>query len=271
MPEGTPMDLDITYQKIPMRDGYQAEIKIYKDLELLKSMGERGLKAPLMLTAHGGGWMVGDHTVEEGVNRYTAKETGAVVVSIDYRLAPKYRYPQQLHDYYDAFKWCRENSSSLGIDPSMIITCGSSAGGNLAAVLPIMARDIGDSGIIGQLLNSPVLCHPKFFPKDKGYEYNSFVQNANSAPDVYANPLLVESVKNLPATLIQISGQDPLRDEQFAYADKLREGGIPVDVELFPGLPHGFYSFPQLEATTKYFKQSAAWAKKLLASKGWNP
>ena len=86
MPEGTPMDLDITYQKIPMRDGYQAEIKIYKDLELLKSMGERGLKAPLMLTAHGGGWMVGDHTVEEGVNRYTAKETGAVVVSIDYRL-----------------------------------------------------------------------------------------------------------------------------------------------------------------------------------------
>jgi acetyl esterase/lipase len=100
----------------------------------------------------------------------------------------------------------------------MIITCGSSAGGNLAAVLPIMARDQNERGIIGQLLNSPVLCHPKFFPKDKGYEYNSFQQNAyssilgeenmlkcwaeyypNTKPDVYANPLLVESVEGLPA------------------------------------------------------------------------
>lgn len=110
----------------------------------------------------------------------------------------------------------------------MIITCGSSAGGNLAAVLPIMAQDLGDSGIIGQLLNSPVLCHPNFFPKDKGYEYNSFEQNADSAvlgkenmmgcwlqyfpdpkPDVYANPLLVESVKNLPATRESMSLSHP--------------------------------------------------------------
>jgi acetyl esterase/lipase len=110
----------------------------------------------------------------------------------------------------------------------MIITCGSSAGGNLAAVLPIMARDLGNHGIVGQVLNSPVLCHPNFFPKDKGYEYNSFEQNANSAvlgkenmlgcwaqyypdpqPDVYANPLLVESVEKLPATCESIQPFHP--------------------------------------------------------------
>ncbi|OAP61708.1 hypothetical protein AYL99_03911 [Fonsecaea erecta] len=301
MPEGTPMDLEVTFTTIPLRDGYEAELKIYRNVERLKAMsggsyegeGEKqksaAAGAPLMLVAHGGGWMMGDHAVEEGVCRYTAKETGAVVVSVNYRLAPKYRFPQGLNDYYDAFKWCKANASTLGINPSMIITCGSSAGGNLAAVLPIMARDQNEGGIIGQLLNSPVLCHPKYFPRDKGYEYNSFQQNKNSSilgeqnmlncwaeyypntgPDVYANPLLVDSVKGLPPALIQISGLDPLRDEEFAYADRLREAGIPVDIEVFPGLPHGFYTFPQLEATTKYFKKSAAWVKKLLASKGWD-
>ncbi|OQU94865.1 hypothetical protein CLAIMM_01156 isoform 3 [Cladophialophora immunda] len=288
MPEGTPMDLEVTFETIPFRDGHKAELKIYKNTQKLKAMGKKGDRAPLMLVAHGGGWMMGDHAVEEGVCRYTAKETGAVVASVDYRLAPKHRFPQQVNDYYDAFIWCKANASALGIDPSMIITCGSSAGGNMAAVLPIMARDQNEGGIIGQLLNSPVLCHPKYFPRDKGYEYNSFRQNKNSSilgeenmlncwaeyypdtgPDVYANPLLVESVEGLPPALIQISGLDPLRDEEFAYADRLKESGIPVDVELFPGLPHGFYTFPQLEATTEYFKQSAAWVKKLLSSKGW--
>ncbi|OQU94867.1 hypothetical protein CLAIMM_01156 isoform 2 [Cladophialophora immunda] len=217
MPEGTPMDLEVTFETIPFRDGHKAELKIYKNTQKLKAMGKKGDRAPLMLVAHGGGWMMGDHAVEEGVCRYTAKETGAVVASVDYRLAPKHRFPQQVNDYYDAFIWCKANASALGIDPSMIITCGSSAGGNMAAVLPIMARDQNEGGIIGQLLNSPVLCHPKYFPRDKGYEYNSFRQNKNSSilgeenmlncwaeyypdtgPDVYANPLLVESVEGLP-------------------------------------------------------------------------
>ena len=100
----------------------------------------------------------------------------------------------------------------------MIITCGSSAGGNLGAVLPIMARDNDEGGIIGQLLNSPVLCHPNHFPKDKGYEYNSWEQNKdssilnrqnmlniwaqyypNTGSEAYANPLLVEPIEGMPA------------------------------------------------------------------------
>jgi acetyl esterase/lipase len=86
MPEGTPMDLEVTFKTITFRDGCKAEIKIYKNLEKLKAMGEKGKQAPWMLVAHGGGWMMGDHAVEEGVSRYTAKETGAVVISVDYRL-----------------------------------------------------------------------------------------------------------------------------------------------------------------------------------------
>lgn len=86
MPEGTPMDLEVTFKTVTFRDGYKAEIKIYKNLKLLEAMGEKGKRAPWMLVAHGGGWMMGDHSVEEGVSRYTAKEAGAVVISVNYRL-----------------------------------------------------------------------------------------------------------------------------------------------------------------------------------------
>lgn len=119
----------------------------------------------------------------------------------------------------DSLPQCKDNAAKLGIDPSLIITCGSSAGGGMAAALTIMARDNNEGGIVGQVLNGPVLCHPKFFPKDK-YEYTSWEQNKDASiltarhmllcwdaycpdikpDDVYANPLLVKSTAGLPPT-----------------------------------------------------------------------
>ncbi|EXJ76483.1 uncharacterized protein A1O5_00991 [Cladophialophora psammophila CBS 110553] len=285
VPEGTPMDLEVSFEQVPVRDGAKVGIKIYRNTEKLKAMGK--VKAPLVLVAHGGGWVLGNHDVEEGVCRWIAKETGAVVVDVDYRLAPAYRFPYAINDFYDGFKWCKDNATTLGIDPSLIVSNGSSAGANLAAVLPIMAKDHNEEGIVGQVLNGPVVCHPRFFPKDK-YEYTSWEQNKkasilgkdhmlrcwdtyypNTGPDVYANPFLVETMEGLPPALIQITGMDPLRDEAFAYADRLKEAGVPVEVATYPGLPHGFYTFPQLEASTRYFKKAASWIKELLAKKGW--
>lgn len=123
---------------------------------------------------------------------------------------------QIVHCQLSFLKQCKDNASKLRIDPSRIITCGSSAGGGMAATLAIMARDTKEGGIIGQVLNGPVMCHPKFFPEGK-YEYTSWEQNKNASilgrdqmlacweeyypntgPDVYANPFLVETVKGLP-------------------------------------------------------------------------
>jgi len=162
-----------------------------------------------------------------------------------------------------------------------------------AAVLTQMARDQNISGIIGQVLNVPVTCHPKHFPSDK-YEYGSYQQNKdasfmdspmmdwfwdqylpNAEPHVYANPLLARDLSNLaparmcylerPAhccarmltelvTVVQIAGQDPLRDEGFAYAEALKAAGNSVTLRVYPGLPHGFYTFPQLTSSVKYLQ-----------------
>jgi len=288
LPEGTPMDLEINHMTIPVRDGHKIRIRIYRNRAISEAKLKEGKNAPLVLIFHGGGWILGSHEVEEGIARWTAKETGAVIVDVEYRLAPEYKYPFAVNDCYDAFKWCKENSSLLKIDSSHIVVCGSSAGGNLTAVVAQMARDQKEAGIIGQVLNGPVICHPNHFPKGDKYEYNSWEQNANASilsaktmlkcwdmyypsagADVYASPLLADSLKGLPSALIQITGMDPLRDEAFAYADRLKEAGVHVDVETWPGLPHGFYTIPHLPATTEYYKKSAAWIKKLLASEGW--
>ncbi len=141
-----------------------------------------------------------------------------------------------------------------------------------AAVLALKARDEKVSGILGQVLNIPVTCHPALFPKDK-YEYFSYSQNKDASvvdapkmdwfweqylpdpkPEVYASPLLAEDLSGLPPALVQVAGMDPLRDEGLAYAEKLKEDGVKVKVETYQGLPHGFYMFPQLKATEQYFK-----------------
>lgn len=192
--------------------------------------------------------------------------------------SPRPRLPCEIHPRVTncIFQQCKENAAFLKIDPSMIILCGSSAGGNLTAVVAQMARDNNDDGVMAQVLNGPVICHPDHFPKDSKYEYNSWVQNKDSSilsaktmrkcweayypsagSDIYASPFLAKSLKGLPAactcysispslhyikrgayisvrvywltplcvTVIQITGLDPLRDEAFAYADRLREDG----------------------------------------------
>lgn len=147
-----------------------------------------------------------------------------------------------------------------------------------------MARDEKVSGVIGQVLNIPVTCHPKFFPS-KTYEYFSYSQNKDSsvidAPrmdwfwdqympepklDVYASPLLAKTLEGLPQALVQVAGMDPLRDEGLAYAEKLQADGVKVGVKTFQGLPHGFYMFPQLKATGEYYNNVITFVKSCISS-----
>ncbi|KAL4926198.1 alpha/beta hydrolase [Aspergillus undulatus] len=260
----------ISHQEIRARDGAELELRIYRD-------ESTGPDAVLFLVTHGGGWALGDHNTEEAMNRLVAKRTNSVVVSVNYRLAPEFPFPYAVNDSQDALQWCRENAKSLGIDPNRIIVGGSSSGGNIAAAIALKDRDEGIGAVIGQVLNIPDTCHPAHFPRDK-YEYHSPEQNKD-APIItteaahwfwdlycpttgahpYASPLLAESHKGLAPALIQVAGRDQGRDEALAYSEALKQAGIPVKTKIYPGLPHAFYLFPDLEATMTYFNTIVDW------------
>ncbi|KAH6891418.1 esterase/lipase/thioesterase [Thelonectria olida] len=253
-------------QQIPMRDGATVEIKVYK---------AKGVKADaaLVMRYHGGGWVVGGHCTEHSENLVIAGRTNAVVVSVDYRMAPDFRFPYAPNDCLDALKWSKDNASSLGVNPEKIILAGGSAGGNLAAVVALMARDEGISGIVAQVLCFPVTCHPKFAPTDK-YELGSYRQNYDASivtsarlewfldhympepsDDWRLTCLLAPSLKDLPPALVMIAGYDALRDEGIAYAERLKAEGVETELHVYQGLPHCFYMFPTHAKAVDYFDQ----------------
>ncbi|KAK4940934.1 hypothetical protein LTR10_019088 [Elasticomyces elasticus] len=147
-----------------------------------------------------------------------------------------------------------------------------------------MARDKQESGVIGQVLNIPVTCHPKLFPRDM-YEYGSYEQNKDASivdapkmdwfweqympkiePDAYAHPLLAKNHAGLPPALIQVAGLDPLRDEGLAYAEALKQAGVPVTLKVYSGLPHGFYLLPHLKQSREYWMSTVDFVTSLGAS-----
>ncbi|KAI0877971.1 alpha/beta hydrolase fold-domain-containing protein [Hypoxylon argillaceum] len=281
LPPGGPdryRDVKTELLHFPARDGHLIELKVYKSPHVAPD-------ATLMYRMHGGAWCVGGHEVDGAENVYAATNPNIVVVSVDYRLAPENPFPKPVEDSYDGLLWCKENAKTLGINPEKIIVAGSSAGANLSAVLAIMARDNGVSGIIGQVLHFPALCHPKFYPRDK-YELASNIQNAENAvlstvkfdvflnayipnpePDHRHSPLLTSSLAGLPPALIQSAGVDIFRDESFAYADALEAAGVDVEFHCYGGVPHCFpSSIPTHPQTSVFYKRYNSFLKKRATS-----
>ncbi|KAM0410296.1 hypothetical protein ACHAPZ_000891 [Fusarium culmorum] len=277
MPPGGPDRYkDITTQliDIPTRDGTEIELKVYKSHKVNKN-------AVLMYRMHGGGWCLGRHEVDGIENVYAAINPDIVVVSVDYRKAPEHPFPIPNNDCYDGLLWCKNNSDKLGVDPERIILSGGSAGGQLAASLALECMRDGITGVIAQALHFPASCHPKFFPTDK-YEYGSYVQNCDDAilsargletfydayiPNVKPNyrhsPLLADSFKGLPPTLIQCAGVDPLRDDAFALAEALKSDGVEVDIYCYAGLPHWFPAvLPHITETSQFLQRYTDFAEK---------
>ncbi|KAL6231987.1 alpha/beta hydrolase fold-domain-containing protein [Aspergillus navahoensis] len=271
----------ITHRTIQVSDGSEVELRIYRPTGLVP--GEEAQQLPLLFVAHGGGWVVGDHESEGPMSRLICVENKAVVISVLFRRAPEYQFPIPLNDVYDAYKWVVQHADMLGFDPQRIILGGSSAGANLIAALSLKLHEEGAlTGVVGQLLNIPALCHPDFFPHDK-HELRSYDQNADSPTvngkrmrwfwdqyypqptgSMFASPLLASNFEGLPATLIQVAGMDPLRDEGLAYAEELRIAGVEVDVRIYAGVPHGFIFASELHYTKDYFGAMVSWTSKTL-------
>jgi acetyl esterase len=209
-------------------------------------------RQPILVWYHGGGWVIGDLDTADGVVRKLANRTNALVVSVDYRLAPEHPYPASTDDSWAVLEWVAANGAELGGDPARIAVGGDSAGGNLAAVMAIRARDAGLS-LRGQLLVYPAtdltLSFPSVEANGEGYLLtkdsmvwftNHYVGGADPK-DPTISPYYADDVSGVAPAHIITAEFDPLRDEGEAYGERLMDAGVPVDVKRYEGMIHGFY------------------------------
>jgi len=209
---------------------------------------------PVVVYYHGGGWVIGDLEVVDRPCRLLASAAGAIVVSVDYRLAPEHRYPAAFDDCYAAAVWVAGHAAELGADPARIAVAGDSAGGNLAAAVALAARDRGGPALAAQLLIYPVT---DFDFSTESYRVNAdgylltkasmtwfwghYLGAQDLDKDPYACPLRADSLAGLPPAYVATSEYDPLRDEGEAYARRLAEDGVAVTAKRFDGMLHGFF------------------------------
>lgn len=210
---------------------------------------------PLVVYFHGGGWVIGSVESHDATCRALAKASGCAVASVEYRLAPESAFPAAPEDCFAATVWLAENGGSLGVDSSRLAVAGDSAGGNLAAVVSLMARDKGGPRISCQVLIYPAVDftrdYPSYEENGEGYFLTTadmkwfkghYLAGESDAKDSLASPLLAADHSNLPPAIIITCGFDPLRDEGEAYGEKLEAAGVEVTVSRYDGMIHGFVS-----------------------------
>jgi acetyl esterase len=212
---------------------------------------------PLLVFFHGGGWVIGNLDTHDNVCRNLTNAAGCIVVSVDYHLAPEYKFPAAPEDCFAATQWVVANASQLNGDTSRIAVGGDSAGGNLAAVVALMARDQGGPALVFQLLIYPVTdatgSSPSMIENAEGYGLtredmiwftNHYLNNEDEQRNPLASPLLAPDLSGLPPALIISAEYDPLRDEAELYAQRLQDAGVPVKTTRYSGAIHGFASRP---------------------------
>jgi acetyl esterase/lipase len=212
---------------------------------------------PVVVFIHGGGWSVGDLDTHDNEARHHAVGAGAVVVSVDYRLAPEHPYPAAVEDAWAATQWVAAQAGELGADPGRLAVAGDSAGGNLAAVVAQLARDAGGPPIRFQLLWYPGTTFDTSLP--------SFAENANAPlldysavkgfsrwyvgdldlSDMPARlaPARAQNLAGLPPAYIAVAGNDPLRDDGARYAELLAAAGVPAELHNAKTLIHGYLGY----------------------------
>lgn len=213
---------------------------------------------PLVVNFHGGGWVLGSLEGSDWLCSQVAAAVGAVVVSVDYRLAPTNRWPAGVEDCYAALGDVIGRGSELGVDPARVAVMGDSAGGNLSAVVSLMARDRSGPAIAYQALlypatdltlSSPSLDENASAPvlsKGDCIAFRDHYLGGQDPRHPYASPLLAADHRGLPPALVQVAEHDPIRDDGLRYARALREAGVPVRTTTYVGMPHGYLSFPKL-------------------------
>jgi len=211
---------------------------------------------PVLVWLHGGGHVVGSLDSYDPLCRTLALLADCLVVSVDYRLAPEHKFPAAVNDCFAALSWvARRGESIIGSDPTRIAIGGDSAGGNLAAVSAILARDDGFPPLVFQLLVYPRTAPDEEFPSHhefaEGYLltrktirwfHNQYLRREENRRDFRYAPLICDDLSGLPPALVMVGECDPLRDDGIAYAERLQHEGNAVELSVYPGMIHAFFS-----------------------------
>lgn len=226
-------------------------------VRIYRPAGTESGAAPVVVFFHGGGFVAGDLDTHDGTARMHAVDAGAVVVSVDYRLAPEHPFPAAVEDAMAATEWVVAHAAELGVDPGRLAVAGDSAGGNLAAVVSQLARDAGGPAIAFQLLWYPATTYDGSLP--------SFTENAHAPiidsdaiaaltlayaghldltnPPAMLAPARAENLAGLPPAYIAVAGHDPLRDDGIRYGELLAAAGVPVQVHNAETQIHGYLGY----------------------------
>jgi acetyl esterase len=210
---------------------------------------------PGIVYYHGGGWVIGGLDTHDGVCRALADAVDAVVVSVDYRLAPEHPFPAPVEDAIAGARWVSDHAADLGIDPTRLAVAGDSAGGNLAAVVAQAARDDGGPALCFQLLIYPVTDYEfdsaSMHDNAEGYFltrddmrwfYGHYLTDPEHGPHPRVSPMQASSCAGLVPACVITAEFDPLRDQGMAYAEKMRGDGVLVEAKVYDGMFHGFFS-----------------------------
>lgn len=249
-----PRGVQISSAGFTARDGHEIGVRAYRPRSVTGPL-------PVVVFFHGGGWVLGSVLGYDPLCGFIADAVPALVLSIDYRMAPEHPAPQAGDDCVDAVRWVGTGAGALrdlGADPSRIAVSGDSAGGNLAAVVSQVIRDEGGPRIAHQALLYPGTDATRSHPSIRQHAnapvltrraIDAFLElyampSGLPLDDPLISPLFAPDVTNLPATLVQTADLDPLRDEGQAYAARLRAAGVPTRSTNYLRAPHGFMSFP---------------------------
>jgi acetyl esterase len=208
---------------------------------------------PGLVFFHGGGWVIGDLDTHDGLCRQLANEAGVRVVSVHYRLAPDHKYPAAIDDAMAAVTWVEANAAQLGIDANCLAVGGDSAGGALAAIVAQQMKAKGGAKLAFQMLFFPVTQIGEetvslnefaegYFLERNGlfWFYEHYLPSDADRNDPRVSPLRSEDMKGLPPAYVMLAGFDPLHDEGLAYAERLRDAGVAVQIADYPDMVHDF-------------------------------
>ncbi len=255
--------------------GSRATVRVHR------AVGAEGT-LPALVNIHGGGYIIGSNVMDDGLFAHWSPRLGVVGISVEYRLAPEHPYPAPLDDCYAALLWAHDHAEELGIDPARIGIGGGSAGGGLAAGLAIRARDAGEVPVAFQLLECPMIDDRQQSPSSRldglkvwnreanTFGWRSYLGDLYGTDDVpgAAAAAREADLRGLPPAYVAVGAADGFRDEDVEYALRLNQAGVPTELHVYPGVPHGVGMFIGTPWAERWQRDVDDWLERMLRPEG---
>jgi len=251
---GAQKSVVVDYSGIDEAEKTITEDGITVNIHIVKPKGTKS-ELPVFMFFHGGGWVLGDYPTHRRIVRDLVVESGAAAVFVDYTPSPEAHYPVAINQAYAATKWVSQHGKEIGVNGKDLAVVGNSVGGNMAAVVSLMAKDKKGPAIKAQILLWPVTnanfetgsyhqyAEDRFLTRNMMiWFWDNYTADLNARKDIYASPLnaSLEELKGLPPALVQVAENDVLRDEGEAYARKLNDAGVPTTLTRYGGMIHDY-------------------------------